>query len=104
MPCTVDVPTEQQEEGLELVRGDSQAIAEVGGFLEALQEDPLPAGRQRLSPDDDLAFWCKLDCGVYILWEIEASPEEMMLLSYGHVSPAVLVRVLGFGRDAPPGK
>jgi hypothetical protein len=104
MSCTIDVQPKQQQEGLDIVRGDRQATAEVGAFLVALQDDPLPSGRQKLGPDDATAFWCELDCGVYVSWEIEASPDDMIRLSFGHVSPAVLVRVRGFGRSAPPGK
>jgi len=104
MPCTVDVPIDVQQEGLDAVRGDRQAIAEVGAFLLALQDDPLPAARQRLSPGDATAFWHQLKCGVYVSWQIEASADEMLELAFGHVTPAILIRVLGFGRGAPPGK
>lgn len=87
-----------------MVRDDRQATAEVGAFLLALQDDPLPAARQRLSPDDATSFWCRLDCGVYVSWKIVASPDEMINLSFGQVSPSILIKVLGFGRGAPPGK
>jgi hypothetical protein len=104
MPCMVDVAIEVQQDGLDLVRGDRQATAEVGAFLLALQDDPLPAARQRLRPHDATSFGHQLNCGVYVSWEIVASPDDMIKLSLGHVSPAILVRVLGFGRGAPPGK
>ena len=101
MSCTVDVPTRIQQEGLDLVRGDDAAIAEVGGFLLALQDNPLPAGREKLRPDDSTSFWIKLRCGVYVSWQIEASAVDMIKLTTGHVSPKILIRVLGFGRDKP---
>jgi hypothetical protein len=104
MSCTVDVPTEVQQEGLDIVRGDLKAKAEVGSFLFALQDNPLPAGRQQLDPNDATAFWIKLVCGIYVSWEIKASPENMMRLISGRVSPKILVRVLGFGRDKPASK
>ena len=87
-----------------MVRGDRQATAEVGAFLFALQEDPLPAARRKLSPNEATSFWCQLNCGVYVSWQIEASPDDMLNLAYVHATPAVLVHVLGFGRGAPPGK
>ena len=87
-----------------MVCGDRQATAEVGAFLLALQEDPLPAGRQNLDPGDMTAFWIKLKCGIYISWEIVAAFNDLLKLISGHVSPAILVRVLGFGRDVPAKK
>jgi hypothetical protein len=104
MSCTVDVPTKIQQEGLDTVRGDPQAIAEVGAFLLALQDDPLPGGREKLSPDDPTAFWIKLPCGVYVSWEIEASLPAMIALFSGHISSEIVVHVLGFGRDKPSRK
>lgn len=104
MSCTVDVPIEVQREALAIVRGDRQATIEVGGFLQALQDNPLPNGRQMLTPGDPTAFYKKLECGVYVSWEIVASPTEMIRLFNGRVSPSVLVRVLGFGRDDPSRK
>jgi hypothetical protein len=104
MPCTVDVPIEVQQEGLDVVRGDRKATGEVGAFLLALQDDPLLAARQRLRPDDATSFWCQLGCGVFVSWRIVASPDSMIKLSFGQVAPDILVRVLGFGRGAPPGK
>jgi hypothetical protein len=101
MSCTVDVPTKIQQETLDVVRGDRQAIAEVGAFLLALQDDPLPAGREKLSPKDSTAFWIKLPCGVYVAWEIEASLPAMIALFSGHVFSEVVIKVLGFGRDKP---
>ncbi|MDR3753319.1 MAG: hypothetical protein P4K78_05690 [Terracidiphilus sp.] len=104
MSCLFDIPPEIQQEGLDMVRGDRHAMAEVGAFLLALQDNPLPAARQPLSPDDAASFWCQLNCGVYISWKIEASPEDLLNLSFGHVSPAIVIKVLGFGRGAPPGR
>jgi hypothetical protein len=104
MSCAVDILPRVQQEALDTVRGDWQATAEVGAFLLALQDDPLPAARQWLSPDDSTSFWCQLNCGVYVSWQIEASPDDMLNLAFGHVTPAILVHVRGFGRGAPPGK
>jgi hypothetical protein len=107
MSCTVDVPTKIQQEGLDAVRGDAQAIAEVGAFLLALQDNPFPAGREQLSPGDHTAFWIKLPCGVYVSWEIEASLLDMIALIADPRSSdmsEVGVKVLGVGRDKPAKK
>jgi len=101
MSCMFDFPTEVKKEGVDIVRDDDQATAEVGAFLLALQDNPLPAGRQILSPDDPTSFWVKLRCGVFVSWQIKASAANMMRLVSGHVSPEIVVKVLGFGRDKP---
>ena len=104
MSCTLDIPVEVQEEAVDLVRGDSQATQEVGAFLIALQDGPLVAGRQRLDPEVANAFWIRLSCGIYISWEIDADLNDWMKLFAGSVSPHIVVRVLGFGRDGPAKK
>jgi hypothetical protein len=101
MSCLFDFPTEVKTEGVDIVRGDDQAVAEVGAFLLALQDNPLPAGRQKLSPDDPTSFWIKLPCGVFVSWQIKATAVNMMRLAAGRVSPEIVVKVLGFGRDKP---
>jgi hypothetical protein len=103
MSCLYDFPPERQQQAVDIVRGDPQATAELGAFLEALQDNPLPAARQWLSPHDATSFWCRLNCGIYVSWKIEASPEDMIKLWTGHVSPAIVIKVLGIERGAPPG-
>jgi hypothetical protein len=104
MSCTVDISVRVQEECLDLVRGDRKATQEVGAFLLALQDGPLPAGRKILDPEGANAFWIKLKCGIFISWEIQATQDDWIKLLAGRTSPAVVVRLLGFGRDAPPGR
>ncbi|MFZ1940648.1 MAG: hypothetical protein WBA18_21125 [Terracidiphilus sp.] len=104
MSCTYDIPIEVQDQGTELVRGDSAATQEVGAFLIALQDYPLPKGRQLVDPDVPNAFWIKLNCGIYISWAIVADPNDWMKLFAGRVSPNIVIKVLGFGRDVPAGK
>jgi hypothetical protein len=104
MSCMFDFPTDVEKEGIDIVRYDDQATAEVGAFLLALQDNPLPAGRQMLSPNDPASFWIKLACGVFVSWQIKARPANMMKLASGRVSPEIVVKVLGFGRDKPAKK
>ena len=97
MPCRVQVDRELKEGILDL---DATARRQIGDFLLALQEDPLPGDRQALARKITTpAYFIQLPCGFHVSWEIVGN-----LLPFALTGKAkgLLVRILGVDRD-PPG-
>src|ERR1035438_4378516 len=68
MPCRVQVDRQLQEGILDL---DATARRQIGDFLLALQEDPLPRERQALARKISTpAYFIQLPCGFHVSWEI----------------------------------
>lgn len=96
MPCRVQVDQEQQEVILDL---DATARRQIGDFLLALQEDPLPEERLALSRKTSVpAFFVQLPCGFHVTWEIVG---DMLSLALTGKTNGLLVRILGVDRDRP---
>lgn len=96
MPCRVQVDHELEEEILDL---DPHARRQIGDFLVALQNDPLPQERQTLARKISLpAYFIQLPCGFYVSWEIVG---DVLSLALTGKSKAVLVRILGVDRVRP---
>jgi hypothetical protein len=95
MPCRVQVDHELQEGILDL---DATARRQIGEFLLALQEDPLPEERQALVRITPIAYFVQLPCGFYVSWEIVG---DMLSLALTGKTDGVLVRILGVARDRP---
>jgi hypothetical protein len=96
MPCKVHVDREQQEVILDL---DAIARRQIGGFLVALQQDPLPEDRQDLARKTSVpAYFVQLPCGFHVTWEIVG---DMLSLALTGKTTGLLVRILGVDRDAP---
>ena len=96
MPCRVEVDHELKEAILDL---DATARRQIGDFLVALQEDPLPGKRQSLTRKTSVpAFFVQLPCGFYVSWEIVGN---MLRLALTGKAEGLLVRVLGVNRVSP---
>jgi hypothetical protein len=97
MPLRVQVDNQLQEEILDL---DANARRQIGDFLLALQEDPLPSERQALARKISAqAYFVQLPCGFYVSWEIVGN---LLHLALTGNAKGLLVRILGVDRD-PPG-
>jgi len=86
--CRVDASTEVKQEILDC---SGQVFQEVGAFLESLQSDPLPEGRQERGRG---AFGIKLHCGIFVAWEIVG---DLLHLTLEGPDETILVRILGVG-------
>lgn len=92
MPCRLDVATEVKEDILDCSR---KVRLEIGDFLLALEENPLPEGRRSVGGP---VFYVQLACGFYVSWEIIGD-----VLHYALTGDAsdLVVRVLGVERVPP---
>jgi mRNA-degrading endonuclease RelE of RelBE toxin-antitoxin system len=96
MSCRVQVDHELQEEILDF---DAYARRQIGDFLLALQDDPLPKERQALARRINApAYFVRLPCGFYVSWEIVGN---MLRLALTGKAEGLLVRVLGVNRVSP---
>jgi hypothetical protein len=96
MPCRVQVDHELQEGILDL---DATARRQIGDFLLALQEDPLPRERQPLARKTTTpAYFIQLPCGFHVSWEIVGN---LLPLALTGKAKGLLVRILGVDRDTP---
>jgi hypothetical protein len=96
IPSRVQVDHELQEEILDL---DAYARRQIGDFLLALQDDPLPQDRQALARKISIpAYFVQLPCGFYVSWEIVG---DLLPLALTGKTKALLVRILGVNRDRP---
>jgi hypothetical protein len=96
MPSRVKVDHELQEEILDL---DAYSRRQIGDFLVALQDDPLPQDRQALARKIGVpAYFVQLPCGFYVSWEIVG---DLLPLALTGKTKALLVRILGVNRDRP---
>jgi hypothetical protein len=96
MPCRVQVDRELQEGILDL---DGVARRQIGTFLLALQEDPLPEERQDLARKGNIpAYFVQLECGFHVTWEVVG---DMLPLALTGKVRGLLVRILGVDRDRP---
>jgi hypothetical protein len=86
--CTIDASTEVKQDILDC--GD-EVRRQVGEFLESLQWDPLPKGRQ---PRGEGAFGIQLRCGIFVAWEIIG---DLLHLALKGPDETILVRILGVG-------
>jgi hypothetical protein len=100
MPCELYIATEVKRGALEYDPDEKRAI---GAFLLALQQNPLPAGRQRLNRQKkrDAAFYTQLQCGIYISWEIAGDEEDVLHMVLTGETEGIMVRVLGIERVQP---
>jgi hypothetical protein len=92
MSCTLDVACEVQQDILDC---DAAARRQIGGFLLALQDNPLPGNRREMG---DAAFYLQLPCGFYVSWEILGSVLDLALTGSGE---GIVVRILGVARVPP---
>jgi hypothetical protein len=95
MSCKLHVADAVKQDILDC---DPEAIQQIGGFLLALQENPLPKNRSEM---DRGAFYCRLRCGYYVAWEV--SGDLMRLVSTGDTR-GISIRILGVGRGLPGSK
>ena len=96
MSCRVQVDRELQEEILDF---DESARRQVGDFLLALQNDPLPKERQALARGIDASvYFVQLPCGFYVSWEIVGN---LLRLALTGKAEELLVRILGVNRVSP---
>jgi hypothetical protein len=91
-PCEIDVAEQIQQDIMDC---DDEACNEIGADLEALQNDPLPADRQKTKTG---FFYHQLACGYFVAWEIRG--DLMKLVETGDCT-GTLVKILGVGRAAP---
>jgi hypothetical protein len=92
----VQVDHELQELILDL---DATARRQIGEFLLALQEDPLPEKRQDLARKGNVpAYFVQLPSGFHVSWEIVG---DMLPLALTGKTRGLLVRILGVDRDQP---
>jgi hypothetical protein len=96
MSCQLDVATELKQD---ILACNAAARRQIGDFLMALQENPLPADRHKLGrAKDDFAFYVQLPCGFYVSWEIIG---DLMHLVLTGETRGLLVRILGVARVRP---
>lgn len=97
MPCKLEVDAALKQDILDC---DDRARREIGEFLLALQENPLPADRLLLGgAPDESAFYVELPCGFYISWEIIGN---LLHLALRGETDGLVVRILGVAL-VPPG-
>ena len=92
VPCEIDVDEAVQNDILDC---EKDACDQIGADLEALQNDPLPADRQKTKTG---FFYHQLECGFFVSWEIRG--DLMKLVETGDCKGTV-VKILGVGRVAP---
>jgi len=92
MSCRLEVDTALKQDILDC---NPAARRQIGEFLLALQENPLPKDRQLMG---DSAFYVQLPCGFYVSWEMIGN--QMHLALTGETK-GLLVRILGVGRVPP---
>lgn len=92
MPCQVNVDTEVKTDILDC---DDEARQQIGDFLLALQEDPLPEQRR---PMAGASFYVKLPCGYFVGWEVLG---DLMAYATTGKTKGLTVRILGVGFDQP---
>lgn len=86
MPCKLDVDPQVEQDILDC---DRKARLEIGDFLLALQDNPLPDTRHSMGGP---VFYAQLPCGFYVSWEIIGD-----VLHYALTGDlrGLLIRVLG---------
>ncbi|HWE86654.1 MAG TPA: hypothetical protein VG267_17050 [Terracidiphilus sp.] len=89
MPCKIDVDTAVKRDILDC---DPAARVEIGDFLLALQENPLPRERQPLGEN---AYYVLLSRGFYVSWEVIGDVLHFVLTGD---SGGLIVRILGVAR------
>jgi hypothetical protein len=92
MPCRLHVTTAIKRDILDC---NPEALQQIGDFLIALQEDPLPKNRQEMG---DSEFYFLLPSGFYVSWEIVGN---LMRLALTGETEGLLVRILGVARVPP---
>lgn len=92
MSCKLDLATEVKEDILDC---DENVRHEIGEFLLALQQNPLPQNREHMGKGD---YYVELPCGFYVAWEILG--DQLHLALTGDTT-GVVVRILGVSRVQP---
>jgi hypothetical protein len=92
MPCKVEVDMAVKADILDC---DAATRREIGDFLLALQDNPLPEGRKEMG---SAAFHIQLPCGVHVSWEVLGN---ILRLALTGQTKGILVRILGVSHVAP---
>jgi len=92
MSCKLDVATELKQD---ILACDKVARQQIGDFLLALQDNPLPKNRRR---QEDGSFYVQLPCGFFVSWEIIGDLMQFVLTGD---CEGILVRFLGVARVPP---
>lgn len=92
MPCKVAIDQAIQSDILDCAPADR---IQIGRFLLALQEDPLPSIRKDLAIK---AFYAVLPCGYTVAWEVSG---DHLKFAATRGTEGILVRILGISRKAP---
>lgn len=96
MACMLDVDIGLKQDILDC---NAEVRRQLGDFLLALQQNPLPGNRCPLgSATQDSAFYVPLPCGFFVSWEIIGN---LMHLALTGETDGLLVRILGVGRAHP---
>ena len=95
MPCRLKIDRGIKQDALSVASGNPEACSQIDEFLGSLRSNPLPWGRQELSPQ---SFYVKLPCGIIVGWEIIG---DMLKLVTRGPGPYILVRILGIVREIP---
>ena len=96
MSCKLDLDTDLKQDILDC---NADERRQIGDFLLALQENPLPMDRRKLRrAKDDSAFYVQLPCGFYVSWEIIGN---IFYFGAAGQTKGLLVRILGVARVPP---
>jgi hypothetical protein len=95
MLCVLNVDRKLKRD---ILRLSHRLRQEIGDDLLALQNDPLPADREDLSPG---AYFHKLPCEYFVSWELIGDQEDILDLFSGEPCHNLTIRILGVGPDSP---
>jgi hypothetical protein len=94
MPCDVLVADELQQDIMDC---SEEACNQFAAFTRALQQNPLPLTRQRLTRKrgTENRFYVQLPCGYFLSWEVLG---DILRFTTTGNTRGIVVRILGFSR------
>ncbi len=91
-PCQIDADAAVEEE---ILNCREEVRQQIGEFLDGLQWNPLPEGRNAKSKD---SFYIQLPCGIFVGWQVIG---DLLHIALHGPDDSMLVRILGVGWERP---